>query len=63
MGTALLLQGQSSLGVKLTTHLHLVLRLRMRGAVPLHPYMPSWHAQRNLEYYFTLFQDVAMAFA
>jgi hypothetical protein len=21
----------------------------MGGAIPLHPYMPSWHAQGNLE--------------
>jgi hypothetical protein len=29
-------------GVKLTTHFHLVPRLRMRGAIPLLPNMPSW---------------------
>jgi hypothetical protein len=30
-------------GVKLTTHLHLVLRSRMCGAIPPFPNTPSWH--------------------
>jgi hypothetical protein len=32
-------------GVKLTSHLHRVQRLRMSGAIPLLPYVPSWSAQ------------------
>jgi len=32
----------SGLGLKLTTHLHLVLRLRMRGAIPTLSHMSSW---------------------
>jgi hypothetical protein len=35
-------QGQSGRGVKLTTHLHLVPRLLMRGAVPPLPQTYSW---------------------
>lgn len=31
-------------GMKLTTGLRLIQRLRMHGAVPLLYYMPSWHA-------------------
>jgi hypothetical protein len=40
--------GGSGRGVKLTTHLHPVLRLRMCGAIPLSPHMPSWRAHRQL---------------
>jgi len=36
---------QSSQGVKLTTHLHLVPRLRMRGAIHPLPPMHSWRAK------------------
>jgi hypothetical protein len=36
----------SGQGTKLTTHLHLVTKLRMSGA-PL-PHMTSWHTQRQL---------------
>ena len=32
-------------GVKLTTLLFLMSRLRMRGTVPPLPHVPSWHAQ------------------
>jgi hypothetical protein len=35
-------QGDMRPGVKLTTHLHLVPKLRMRGVVPPHPYTSSW---------------------
>lgn len=31
--------------VRVTTYLHLVLRLRMSGAIPPLPNMPSWHGQ------------------
>jgi hypothetical protein len=34
-------RGCSGRGVKLATHLHLLPRLRMSGAIPLPPYMPS----------------------
>jgi hypothetical protein len=41
-------------GHKLTTYLHIVPRLRMSGAIPLLPYMPSWHGQGQLyPYHFT----------
>jgi hypothetical protein len=30
-------------GVKVTTHLYLVLRLRMHGVVPPVPYITEWH--------------------
>jgi hypothetical protein len=43
----LLLRGQRGHGFKLTTHLNLVARLRMNGAVtPLH-HTPSWRAERQ----------------
>jgi hypothetical protein len=38
--------GSSGQGTKLTTHLHLVIRLWMSGA-PL-PYMTSWHSEATL---------------
>jgi hypothetical protein len=34
--------GDLPLGVKLTTHFHLVPRSRMHGAIPTFPNMPSW---------------------
>jgi len=37
MGTGVFLSGLNGRGVKLTTHLHLVPRLRMNGATPPHP--------------------------
>jgi hypothetical protein len=36
--------------MKLTTHLHLVLRLKMGGAVPLHPYIPSCTNRDNFTF-------------
>lgn len=35
-------------GVKLKTHLRLTSRLRMIGAAPPHPHMPSWFVQEQL---------------
>jgi hypothetical protein len=35
--------------VKLTTHLYLVLRLRMRGTIPPFPNTPSWRDARLKE--------------
>lgn len=37
--------GQSGRFVSLTSHLHLMLRLRMKGAVPPFLHMSSWHIQ------------------
>ena len=36
----------------LTLHLHLALRLRMSGAIPLLPSIPSWHGQGQLYLYY-----------
>jgi hypothetical protein len=33
----------SGRGMKLATHVHLIQRLRMRGAIPPLPYTSSWH--------------------
>jgi hypothetical protein len=41
-------KGRNSRSVKLTTHLHLVLRLRWGAAVCPLPYMPSEHAERQV---------------
>jgi hypothetical protein len=38
----------STQGVKLTSHFHLVPRLRMSGAMYLPFYMPPWHVQAQL---------------
>jgi len=43
-------QARSGLGVQLTTHLHPVPGLRMSGAIPLFPYMPSQHRQGNFTF-------------
>ena len=42
---------------EVTTHLHLVLRLRMSGATPLLPYMPSLRGQGQL-YFFDWFDEI-----
>jgi hypothetical protein len=42
IGSGVLFQGYSSWVMKLTTHCHLVLRLRMSGSIPLLPHIPSW---------------------
>jgi hypothetical protein len=39
---------QSEWGVKLTTHLHLLLSLRMGGKIPPLPHVPSWRALEQL---------------
>jgi hypothetical protein len=54
MGTGVLSRGQSGQGVKLNTHLHLVLKLRMIETVLLLPLyaMPSWRGQ--LQFYFLI---------
>jgi hypothetical protein len=41
-------QRQSGWGVKLTTAVYLMLRLRLIGAVFYYLCMPSWHGQRQL---------------
>jgi len=46
VGIGVLFRAKSGLSVNLTTHLHLVPRWRMSGAVPLLPsYMPLWREQ------------------
>jgi len=40
-------------GGRLTSHLHLVLRLRLGGAISPHFCMPSWHVERELYINFT----------
>ena len=35
-------------GVMLTTHVHLVLRLRMSGDIPLRPCVSSWREQGQI---------------
>jgi len=45
IGTRAASRGLSGRGVELTINLHLVPRLRMSGAIPLLPYMPSWRGQ------------------
>jgi len=48
LSTKVLSWGWSSQGVTITTYLHLVLRLRMTGSVPLLPCMLSWCGQGPL---------------
>ena len=50
VGTTTLFFGKSSQGVELTTHLLLVMRLRMRGAIPPIPHMPSRHMHENFTF-------------
>jgi hypothetical protein len=38
-------KGKVGQGMKLNTHLHLILRLKMYGAIRTLPHMPSWYAQ------------------
>jgi len=42
---------QSSQDMKLTAYLHLMPRLRMSEAIPLHPHTPLWHAEGQLYLY------------
>lgn len=42
------LESKLARGVKLTSHLHEVPRLRMHRATPLHPHTPSFHGIRKL---------------
>lgn len=51
---ALNLHGQTSWGLKLKTHTHLVQSLKMSGSVPLLPSMISWHAQGYLYRFFQI---------
>jgi hypothetical protein len=34
--------------MKLTSHVHLALRLRIHAAIPPLPHMPSWHKEAEL---------------
>jgi len=42
ISTAILSQGKSGRSLILSSHLRLVPRLRMSGAITLLPYIPSW---------------------
>ena len=53
VGTRILAQGQGGRGVKLTTHLRLVPRLRMSGAMPLFP-LHAFMARTEVILSFTL---------
>lgn len=48
MGIGVLSLGQSGRRVKLTTHFHLGLRLRMSGAISPLPLTPSWRGHFTL---------------
>jgi hypothetical protein len=41
-------EGSSRRGVNLTNYLHLVLRLKMSGAILLFPHTLSWHEQGQI---------------
>ena len=43
--------GVNSWGRKLASHLYIVLRLKMCGAIPLLPLCTSWHAPEYLDFY------------
>jgi hypothetical protein len=43
MSTGVLSSGVQQLGLKLTTHLHLVPRLRMHGSIPPLSHTSTWH--------------------
>jgi hypothetical protein len=49
--------GQSGVGVKLTTHLHLASRFKMSGAITLLPHMPSGRGLGQLYMCLWLFQE------
>jgi hypothetical protein len=47
--------------MKLNAHLYLVLKLRISGAIPALPYMPSWHVQGQLHTYFQEMEGIFYA--
>lgn len=49
---ALFSRGKADGGVKLTTYVHLVLRLGMTGGVLRLPHMPPWLHQSDLPFFF-----------
>jgi hypothetical protein len=48
-------RGSVQWGMKLTTNLHLMLRLRITGTVPILHRMSSWHAQWKSMFFFFFF--------
>ena len=50
--------GIKSPGVKLTTNLHLMTRLKMRGDMTSIPYLPPWHAQKKIYFMISNFRRV-----
>jgi len=54
MGTGVVSRGWSDRSVKFATHVHLVPRSRISGAIPLLTQMPSWHGQRKLYLFLSL---------
>ena len=54
-GTGVLFLEESERGVKLTTPIHLEKTIRMRGAIPLLPYTPSWRGQRLYPFFLLYF--------
>jgi hypothetical protein len=48
IGTTVLSRQYGGRGLKLTIHLHLVMRLRMTELYLYYPHMPSWHGQGTL---------------
>jgi hypothetical protein len=64
IGTGLISRAQSGWDLELTTHLRLVLRLRMSGAIPLLSLLPSWRGQGKLHTYLiyeTVFFSTSLA--
>lgn len=59
VGTVLLSQVKAVFGGGLTTHLHLVSRLRMGGAIPPLPYTPLWRASGKFYLYILLLNNGA----
>ena len=53
-GTRVLSRQYGGRGLKLTIHLHLVMRLKMSELHLYYPHMPSWHGQGNFTFTFTL---------
>jgi hypothetical protein len=55
MGTGVLSRGYSGRGMKFTTHIHLVPRFWMSGAINLLPLLPSWCKQGQIYFDFDYF--------
>jgi hypothetical protein len=55
IGTGFISEGNSSQEMKLTFHLHVASRLRIRGALIYSPYTPSWLGHGQLCFYCSCF--------